>query len=284
MHVPGFAVDLIRLGVWLALIMAVFVPLEQVFAARRQRVARAGFLTDIGWYFLSNLVPKLLLVLPVSAVAWAAHRAMPSAYYASLAGLPLWVRLAAAMVVGETGYYWAHRLMHRVPYLWRFHAIHHSAAEMDFLVNTRTHPVDSFFGRFCGLVPMYVLGLAQPMGNRMDLVPVLFALIGGLWGFFVHANVSWRFGWLEYLIATPAFHHWHHTNDGVALRGKNYASMLPWLDWWFGSFHLPASLPVTYGIDEAMAPDLAGQLLHPWTPAVPAAPAAPAACVAASAR
>jgi sterol desaturase/sphingolipid hydroxylase (fatty acid hydroxylase superfamily) len=265
MHVPGFAVDLIRLGVWLALIMAVFVPLERVFAARRQRVARAGFLTDIGWYFLSNLVPKLLLVLPVSAVAWAVHRAMPSAYYASLASLPLWVRLSAAMVVGETGYYWAHRLMHRVPYLWRFHAIHHSAEEMDFLVNTRTHPVDSFFGRFCGLVPMYVLGLAQPMGNRMDLVPVLFALIGGLWGFFVHANVSWRFGWLEYLIATPAFHHWHHTNDGVALRGKNYASMLPWLDWCFGSFHLPRALPVTYGIDEAMAPDLAGQLLHPWS-------------------
>jgi sterol desaturase/sphingolipid hydroxylase (fatty acid hydroxylase superfamily) len=154
--------------------------------------------------------------------------------------------------------------MHRVPSLWRFHAIHHSAEDMDFLVNTRTHPVDSFFGRFCGLAPMYLLGLAQPMGNRMDMVPVLFALIGGLWGFFVHANVSWRFGWLEYLVATPAFHHWHHSNDGVQYRGKNYASMLPWLDKVFGSFYLPRALPATYGIDEAMAPDLAGQLLHPW--------------------
>jgi sterol desaturase/sphingolipid hydroxylase (fatty acid hydroxylase superfamily) len=264
MHLPGIATDLIRLGIWLGLIMAVFVPLERVFAARRQRVLRTGWPADVGYYFISNVVPKLLMVLPVSLVAYAAHRAMPSAYYAELARLPLWARLSAAMVVGEIGYYWAHRWMHQVPWLWRFHAIHHSAEEMDFLVNTRTHPVDSFFGRFCGLAPMYLLGLAQPMGNHMDLVPVLFALIGGLWGFFVHANVAWRFGWLEYIISTPAFHHWHHTNDGLELRGKNYASMLPWLDKCFGSFYLPRSLPQKYGIDEPMAPDLAGQLLHPW--------------------
>ncbi len=254
----------LRLCVWLALIAAVFVPLERLFAAKAQRVRRVGLATDIGWYFLSNLVPKLLLVLPVSALAWAAHRAMPSPYYAAVSALPLWLRLAAAMVVGETGYYWAHRWMHELPFLWRFHAIHHSAEEMDFLVNTRTHPVDSVFGRLCGLAPMYLLGLAQPTGTKLDLVPVLFTLIGGMWGFFVHANVRWRFGKLEYLIATPAFHHWHHTNDDVSLRGKNYASMLPWLDKCFGSFYLPRALPERYGIDEPMPPDLAGQLLHPF--------------------
>jgi sterol desaturase/sphingolipid hydroxylase (fatty acid hydroxylase superfamily) len=265
MHLPAFLLGILRLCLWLALIAAVFVPLERIFAARTQRVRRTGLITDIGWYFLSNLVPKLLLVLPISAVAWAAHRAVPSPYYATVAALPLWLRLSAAMVVGETGYYWAHRWMHEVPVLWRFHAIHHSAEEMDFLVNTRTHPVDSVFGRLCGLVPMYLLGLAQPMGTKMDMVPVLFALIGGLWGFFVHANVRWRFGWLENVISTPAFHHWHHTNDAVELRGKNYASMLPWLDRCFGSFHLPGALPERYGIDEAMAPDLAGQLLQPFS-------------------
>ncbi len=256
---------LLRLCLWLVLIAAIFVPAERLFAAKTQPVRRAGLAVDIGWYFLSNLVPKLLLVLPVSALAWAGHRAVPSPYYAAVAALPLWLRLSAAMVVGETGYYWAHRWMHEVPLLWRFHAIHHSAEEMDFLVNTRTHPVDSVFGRLCGLAPMYLLGLAQPTGVKLDMVPVLFTLVGGLWGFFIHANVRWRFGKLEYLIATPAFHHWHHTNDAVSLRGKNYASMLPWLDKCFGSFYLPRALPLRYGIDEAMAPDLAGQLLHPFS-------------------
>jgi sterol desaturase/sphingolipid hydroxylase (fatty acid hydroxylase superfamily) len=265
MHIPTFIIDILRLCAWLALIAAVFIPLERLFAARVQRVRRAGLATDIGWYFLSNLAPKLLLVLPVSAIAWAAHRAVPSPYYAAVAALPLWLRLSAAMVVGETGYYWAHRWMHEVPLLWRFHAIHHSAEEMDFLVNTRTHPVDSVFGRLCGLAPMYLLGLAQPMANRFDLVPMLFALIGGLWGFFVHANVRWRFGWLENVIATPAFHHWHHTNDAAELRDKNFASMLPWLDRCFGSFYLPGALPQRYGIDAAMPGDLAGQLMAPFS-------------------
>jgi len=265
MHQPGLLLDLLRLTLWLALTMAVFVPLERLFAARRQPVLRAGFAHDLGYYFLSSLVPKLLLLVPLGLVAWAAHRAVPSTYYNAVGSLPVWLRLAAALVVGETGYYWAHRLMHRVPFLWRYHAIHHSAEDMDFLVNTRTHPIDVVIGRFGGLAPMYLLGLAQPPGNRMDLVPVLFTIIGGLWGFFVHANVKWRFGWLEYMISTPAFHHWHHTNDGLALRGKNYASMLPWLDKVFGSFYLPRHLPGSYGIDERMAPDFAGQLLYPWT-------------------
>ena len=265
MHLPSLAVDLLRLLIWLVLIMAVFVPLERFFAARRQRVIRGLFAMDVGYYFLSNVVPKILLVLPVSAIAWAAHRLVPNGYYAEIATLPIWARLAGALLVGEAGYYWAHRLMHKVPFLWRFHAIHHSAEEMDFLVNIRTHPVDSFIGRFGGLAPMYILGLAQPMGTHLDTVPLLFALVGGLWGFFVHANLNWRFGWLERVVATPAFHHWHHTNDGVAVRGKNYASMLPLMDLCFGSYHLPRALPLSYGIDEAIPRDMTGQLLHPWS-------------------
>jgi sterol desaturase/sphingolipid hydroxylase (fatty acid hydroxylase superfamily) len=271
MHLSGMALDLARLSIWLVLIMAVFVPLERVFAARRQRVFRGLFLTDLGYYFVGNLVPKLLLVLPITAVAWAAHRAVPSAYYWELSRLPVWARLMAALLVGEAGYYWAHRLMHQVPFLWRFHAVHHSAEEMDFMVNVRAHPGDAFFGRFCEMAPLYVLGLAQPMGNHLDTVPLLFVVVGSLWGFFIHANVAWRFGWLERVVATPAFHHWHHTNDGLAVRGKNYASMLPLMDLLFGSFHLPGALPVKYGIDEAMPADLAGQLLHPLAAARPVA-------------
>ena len=67
-------------------------------------------------------------------------------------------------MAGEIGYYWGHRWSHEIPFLWRFHSIHHSAEEIDFLVNTRAHPFDMVFGRFCGLVPMYVLGLGGPVG------------------------------------------------------------------------------------------------------------------------
>ncbi len=247
-------------------VLALFVPLERLFARRVQKILRAGFVTDLAYYFFANLLPKMLLVLPVSALAWALHRAMPSPFYATIAALPGWLRLGLAVLAGEIGFYWGHRLMHAVPMLWRFHAIHHAAEEMDFLVDTRAHPVDLFISRAAGLLPLYLLGLGQPTGQSVDLVPVLVALVGSFWGFFVHANLAWRFGWLEWAIATPAFHHWHHTNDGPATIDKNFASMLPWLDWVFGTFHLPkAAFPSAYGIDSPMPAGFWNQMLFPWT-------------------
>ena len=273
MHLPSIALDVARLAANLLLIMVVFVPLERLFAARKQGLLRPAFWVDLGYYVIGGLVPKLLLIVPMSLLAAFVHHAMPHGYYARVGALPMGVRLAGSLVVGEIGYYWAHRWMHEVPFLWRFHAIHHHAERMDWLVNTRSHPLDIFFGRFCGLVPIYLLGLAQPLGTHIDRVPLLFALIGGLWGFFVHANLNWRFGWLENVVATPAFHHWHHTNDGPEVIDKNYASMLPWVDRLFGTFHLPPrNLPVRYGIAEQLPPGLAGQLAYPLHAARPATP------------
>jgi sterol desaturase/sphingolipid hydroxylase (fatty acid hydroxylase superfamily) len=71
-----------------------------------------------------------------------------------------------------------------------------------------------------------------------------------------------RFGWLEWLIATPAFHHWHHTRSEHA--DRNYAAMLPWPDRLFGTYYMPKrAWPADYGTDIAVSPNMAVQLLHP---------------------
>jgi sterol desaturase/sphingolipid hydroxylase (fatty acid hydroxylase superfamily) len=257
--------DLLSLALRLIVVLAIVVPLERAFAARPQRFLRTGFCTDLTYYFFADLLPKLLMVLPLSALAWALHRALPSGFYANMAALPLWVRLTAGLVVGEIGFYWGHRIMHQAPALWRFHAIHHSAEQMDWLVNTRAHPVDLFIGHLSGRVPIYALGLAQPMGNHIDPLPLLFALTGSFWGFFLHANVGWRFGWLESVVATPGFHHWHHTNDGREVIDKNYASMLPFIDRLFGTFYLPRqALPQAYGIEGSVPVGFVEQLVYPF--------------------
>jgi sterol desaturase/sphingolipid hydroxylase (fatty acid hydroxylase superfamily) len=262
---PPLVLDTFRLAIWLVLLLIIFVPLEKLWARRPQKVFRKGFVTDLGYYFLNSLLPKTLLVLPLSAIAWGLHRVMPSKLYASVADMPLWTRFAAALIVGEVGSYWGHRWMHEIPLLWRFHAIHHSAEEMDWLVNTRAHPLDIVFTRLCGLIPMYVLGLAQPTGNTVDVLPLLYVVAGTVWSFVIHANVRWRFGWLEWLVSSPAFHHWHHTKDGPEYINKNYAAMLPWVDKCFGTFYLPKThWPAKYGIDAPTAPSLAGQLLQPF--------------------
>ena len=264
----ALAIGILRLGAWLAILATIFVPLERLFAGTPGPVLRKAFWADIGFYFLSSLVSGFLLSLPLAALAWAAHALMPGAVTGALAGLPVWAKVALGFVIGEIGFYWGHRWSHEIPFLWRFHAVHHSAEHIDWLVNTRLHPVDMVFTRLCGLAPLYVLGLGAPIAGNATLVPLLIVFLGTLWGFFLHANLRWRFGPLEHLIATPAFHHWHHTNDGPEVINKNYASMLPLLDRVFGTLYLPRDRrPERFGIDEPMPDGLVGPLLHPLRPA-----------------
>ena len=260
-----FATDVLRLSVWLLLLIVVLVPLERLFPVRPSRVFRKSVGVDLGYYYLNNLVLKIILVAPMALLAWGLHQVVPRGLQTWSEGLSLWMRVAAAFVVGELGFYWGHRWTHQSAVLWRFHAIHHSAEHVDWLVNTRAHPLDIVFVRLCGLVPMYALGLAAPMrGQTVDVVPVIILLVAGLWGFFIHANVRFRFGWLGQLVSTPAFHHWHHTNDEHV--NKNYASMLPFIDRLFGTLYMPKEWPTKYGIDGQVAPGLPAQLLDPLLP------------------
>ena len=261
----ALGVDFVRLCLWLLILTMIFVPLERLCALHPQKVFRRAFLTDVAYCFLSGLLPKLLLIPPMAVVAWAAHFLVPAELLSRVGALPLWIRFPAAMIVGEIGFYWGHRWTHEIPFLWRFHAIHHSAEEMDWLVNSRAHPLDMVFTRLCGLIPIYVLGLAQPAVKTVDFVSVLVLFTGAFWGFFIHANLKWRFGPLGWLVATPAFHHWHHTYEEP--RNKNYAPMLPWIDAIFGTCYMPrGEWPSKYGIDAAVPSALVAQVIEPLMP------------------
>ena len=261
----SLASDLVGLSAWLLILLVVFAPLERIFAHRSQKIFRRFFGADVFYYFLNGLLPKLLLTLCLTALAAGLHHLVPLAYYSSVAAMPVSLRLALALVVNEIGGYWGHRWSHEIPFLWRFHVIHHSAEELDWLVTVKAHPVDMFFTRLCAMVPLYVVGLAQPLGNTVDMVPVVVTFISTFWAYFIHANVQWRFGWLEWVISTPMFHHWHHTNDGPEVINKNYAATFPWVDKCFGTLYLPQKWPSKYGSDTPIASRLTGQLLDPLT-------------------
>ncbi|HUB11780.1 MAG TPA: sterol desaturase family protein [Acetobacteraceae bacterium] len=260
-QLPPILLTTIRLSVWLLILCTIFLPLELLFSLPRQKLLRRSLPSDIGFYFISGLVPQLLLAVPLSLAAYVAYHFVPWRVHAAIAAWPIWLRALAAFVVGDFGFYWGHRWTHAIPFLWRFHALHHHPEHVYFLVSARAHPVDNAFIRLCGLVPIYVLGLGAPQSVRGTLVATLVMLAVPVWGFFIHANLRWRLGPLEWLIATPGFHHWHHTRS--ELRDRNFASMLPWMDWLFGTCHLPKEWPAAYGTDTPLPASMIGQLLYP---------------------
>ena len=252
------------LAAWLVAMGLVFGLLERWQPARRRPFLRAHMGQDVGYYFLGGLLPPFVTVLATACVALFVSRLVPSGFHAWVAALPFWLLVAATVVLGDVAFYWAHRWAHENAWLWRLHAIHHSPTELDWLVNTRAHPLDLVFARVVSALPILVLGLRQPTPEFERMIAV-YATLTTVWAFFVHTNVRWRLGWIEQLVATPAFHHWHHADDTPASLNKNYASLFPWIDRLFGTYHLPADrLPASYGADRKLPPTLAGQLLSPF--------------------
>ena len=257
------AKSVVWLSAWLFLIAMIFVPLERLFALHPRKFFRKALFQDIGYYFISGLVPGLLLAISFAIVALGGRALVPHGLQVAISQWPLWGRIVAGLIVGEIGFYWGHRLAHEIPFLWQFHSIHHSAEHVYFLTSSRAHPIDNVLIRLCGLVPVYVLGIATPLTRDGGLVSALLVIVLTAWGFLIHANVRWRLGPLEWLIATPAFHHWHHTIGQE--RDCNYAPMLPWVDRLFGTYHLPrGQWPSAYGIEAQLPRSLVGQMAYPF--------------------
>ncbi len=237
----------------------VFIPLERLFARLpEQGIFRASWRTDLTYFFVSAVLVQVTTILTLKPAMvlfdWAAVPAIQSAVRA----LPGVVQFVLLLFVADFTQYWVHRTFHAVPVLWRFHAVHHSAEQMDWLAGSRLHLVDIAVTRGLTYVPIYVLGFAD--GPLFAYLVVVSAQAT-----FIHANVRFTFGPLRWLVATPQFHHWHHAAEREAV-DKNFAVHLPVLDVLFGTAFLPDRWPSAYGISGGEPPPRGylRQLLWPF--------------------
>lgn len=237
----------------------VFVPLERAFALRPwQKVLREGWRTDLAHFLFSRALSDICAVAALGVVLAILRGLLSgSRLHAAVASQHASLQLAEAILVANVGAYFGHRLSHRVPLLWRFHAIHHSSRQMDWLAAARVHPLDQLVSKGLILIPLFLLGFSRETFGAYIALATFHAVL-------VHANVRLDFGPLKWVIATPAYHHWHHSDDPRA-RDKNFAGELPVLDWLFGTMYMPErEWPGSYGTGEEVPSGYVGQLLHPF--------------------
>jgi sterol desaturase/sphingolipid hydroxylase (fatty acid hydroxylase superfamily) len=221
--------------------------------------------TDVAYWIFIPLIARFvrigLLVLGASLV-FGIHGAdaLVEFYengHGPLAQLPLWSQVIIFMVASDVLLYWTHRIFHGEK-MWKYHAIHHSSEELEWISAARFHPVNIFLGSVAVDVVLLMAGISP---NVMLYVgPFTIAHSA-----FVHANLNWTLGPFRYVIASPVFHRWHHT---AADRGgeKNFAGTFPVIDLLFGTYYMPENeLPNAYGVDDKEFPaGFGAQLLYPF--------------------
>jgi len=188
--------------------------------------------TDVGLFVTNGVVNGLATPVLLAAATFL------GAALAARVGIGLWpadwpllAQLPLALVVAELVEYSFHRAMHEVPWLWRFHATHHSAPRLYWLNAARFHPIDLFLVGSVKMVPLAVLGAAAP-------VFALVNLFSGVHGAYQHANVPVRLGPLNWIFSMTELHRWHHSRR-IDEANHNYGGNLIVWDVVFGTRWLP---------------------------------------------
>lgn len=241
----------------LLLLAALFIPVERLFPLHRgQKVFRRQWGNDLVHFFVNGYAVQVGLIAGIVALAVLARVAVPQGWRDVVGGQPAWAQILEGFVILELVQYGTHRAFHTVGWMWRFHQVHHTIKELDWLAAARLHPVDQALSKTIGVAPLILLGFSLP---ELTFVTVLFTL----WAIFLHSNTRFRFGPLRYLIATPEFHHWHHSNEPQAYT-KNLAGLFPWVDMLFGTFYLPDRWPAVYGVGDPVPETYLGQMAYPF--------------------
>jgi sterol desaturase/sphingolipid hydroxylase (fatty acid hydroxylase superfamily) len=242
-------------GLSLAIMALVFVPLERAFPARAQQpLWRPRLHIDACFFFGQYLFFAAVSVAVVDAVQGLTWSHLPR----WLTAQPALVQVVLAVALGDLLVYWLHRACHRFDFLWRFHAVHHSAEQLDWLAAFREHPADGLVTQLTINLPAILLGVSP------ELLAVA-AVFRGTWAIFVHSNVRVPLGPLRILFGAPELHHWHHAR--VRRTAHNFANLAPWIDLLFGTYHRPKGEErYPLGVDEPFPKGYLGQLLGPLLP------------------
>ncbi len=239
---------------WYLLLIVIMTVNERVWPWRQQALRRPGLGFDVFLVLFNGLGLGVVLgaVTAWGNFGWSAV-GLPVWSSPVLITFPWWAQFLVVLVAKDFLEWLVHRLLHRVPWLWEYHKVHHSITTMDWLGNMRFHWMEVIVYRTLLWLPMSLILVEWP-------VALALAVVSTLIGHLNHANLRLDWGPLRYVLNSPRFHLWHHDAATTAPFGTNFAIIFTCWDWWFGTAYFPT---------EATMPDrigYAGQEQDPRSP------------------
>lgn len=170
---------------------------------------------------------------------------------------PLFFQVCLGLVIAEFGFYWAHRISHVWPPMWRFHSVHHSVTRLWFFNTGRFHLGDTLRSMVFSLPLMFMLGAPQIIFTWVGAVTAIIGLL-------THCNIEMDNRYISWLFNTPNLHRWHHSKNAVE-GNTNYGENLMLWDWVFGSYYNTSKRPpAEIGIKEQIPSHYLGQVIAPF--------------------
>jgi sterol desaturase/sphingolipid hydroxylase (fatty acid hydroxylase superfamily) len=238
-------------------LVLVFYPMEKMFPAKSgQKFFRPNWLLDFSFFIGQYFIFGALILWLLGYFNEYLDAIISSEFRALVAAQPLWLQTIEVIICSDFLIYWFHRLQHKIPVLWRFHKVHHSAVHLDWLAAHREHPLDSICTIACINLPAFIFGF--PLETLAG-----FIAFRGIWAVYIHSNVRLPFPFLRKIIGAPELHHWHHDLNRNA---GNYANISPLMDVVFGTYTCPDKEPESFGIEEEFPQHYAKQMLYPFMP------------------
>ena len=176
--------------------------------------------------------------------------------------LPKPVGLLIFFLISDFVQWNTHRLLHRVPWLWNFHKVHHSVKQMGFAAHLRYHWMEPVVYKSLLYIPLAIIGGF----DAQDVAIVFFFNIAI--GHLNHANLGWNYGPLKYVLNNPKMHIWHHAKELPKNKtyGVNYGITLSLWDYLFKTDYIPHSgrdIELGFEGDDTFPKDFVNQELYP---------------------
>jgi len=245
--------------------------LEIIFPWRKnQSIFRKDFWLDTFYMFFNFFLLNLIVLIALSNtvaeffndILVSIGLSISSLQLFNANDLPKWLGLVIFFIVSDFVQWNTHRLLHRVPFLWNFHKVHHSVKQMGFAAHLRYHWMEPVVYKSLLYIPMALIANYQ----AQDVAIVYFFSIAI--GHLNHANLGWNYGFLKYIFNNPKMHIWHHAKElpKHTRYGVNFGLTLSIWDYLFKTDYIPHNgrdIELGFEGDETFPKDFVSQELYP---------------------